>query len=464
MLELLTSVAQGADSWAEVRYHARRRKQIRVRNGRLEESSSTERAGVGVRVLVDGVFGFASTTDLSREGILRSLRDAQQAARAAASSKKHRIEKLASIPPTAGAFGFDVDDPLDAHTLEEKLELVQRIERRIAASDPRIVSSSASYGELVDEKVIATSDGVAVHLFQSRPEFRTIATAGENGMQSLGMDSVGVCGGWSDMFCKRTAEQLADHAAKMAVDKLAAPFPEGEEATVILDPELVGILAHEAIGHTVEADLVLGGAITQGKIGQTVASPLVTLCDSGHSERLPHAVGTSPVDDEGVPAQRTVVIERGVLRSYLHDRETAAHLGVEPTGNARAWEYSDQPLIRMRNTYIDQGDTPLAEMIAGVDHGYYLKGLGISGQADSNAEFMFGVGEAWRIDGGKRGEFLREVTISGNAFDVLKSVDAVGNDFDWEYSAGYCGKGQPAKVDCGGPHVRCRITIGGRQQ
>ncbi|UCF10522.1 MAG: TldD/PmbA family protein, partial [Candidatus Bipolaricaulota bacterium] len=108
--------------------------------------------------------------------------------------------------------------------------------------------------------------------------------------------------------------------------------------------------------------------------------------------------------------------------------------------------------------------TPLEEMIGGVKNGYYLKSLGMSGQADSNAEFMFGVREAWRITGGRKGELLRGVTISGNAFDVLKSVDAVGDDFTWEYGAGYCGKGQPAKADLGGPHVRCRITIGGRQQ
>ncbi|UCF09897.1 MAG: TldD/PmbA family protein, partial [Candidatus Bipolaricaulota bacterium] len=366
MLELLQTIAQGADSWVEVRYHARRSKQIRMRNGRLEESSSSEIAGVGVRVLVDGVFGFASTTDTTRDGILRSVQDAQQAARTASSSKKERIEKLAPIPATAGAYGFDIDDPLEDHSLEEKLELVRRIEGRISTADARIVSSTSSYAEIIDEKIIATSDGVAVHLLQSRPEFRTMATAQENGEQTMGMDSVGVNGGWSDLFAKRNPEQMADHTVRMAVDQLSAPFPEGEQATVVLDPGLVGVLAHEAIGHTVEADLVLGGAITMGKIGEQVASPIVTLCDSGLSEHMPHAVGTLPVDDEGVPAQRTVLIDQGILRSFLHDRETAAHFDVAPTGNARAWEFSYQPLIRMRNTYVDQVETPLEEMFGGV--------------------------------------------------------------------------------------------------
>ncbi|MCK5247915.1 TldD/PmbA family protein, partial [Candidatus Bipolaricaulota bacterium] len=142
----------------------------------------------------------------------------------------------------------------------------------------------------------------------------------------------------------------------------------------------------------------------------------------------------------------------------------AAHFGVEPTGNARAFEYSDAPIIRMRNTYIDPGETSVEELIAGVDDGYYMCGLGFGGQADSNAEFMFGVREAREIKNGKIGKLVRGATISGNAFDVLNSVDAVGNDFRWDLGAGTCGKSQAAaKVDAGGPHLRCKGTIGGRQ-
>ena len=464
MRELLTTVARSAASWVELRYHARRLKQIAMRNGRLEESSSVQLTGLGVRVLVDGVFGFASTTDLSREGIESAVADAQQAARSATASKRKRVEGLAPIPGTTGTFGTAIEDDLDAHPLEEKLELVKRIEERVRNADERIVSAMARYTEIQDEKIIVTSDGVAVSFKESRPSFRAVATAQANGDQTMGTDSVAVAGGWSDLFSKRAPEESADYAVRMATDQLKAPYPKGGEATVILDPELVGVLCHEAIGHTVEADLVLGGAVTQGKIGQKVASELVTMCDSGRSEYLPHAVGTLEVDDEGVKTGRTVLIERGVLRSYLHSRESAAHFGVEPTGNSRAWEYNNEPIIRMRNTYIEPGETPLDEMMSTIEHGYYLKGLGLGGQADSNAEFMFGVAEAWEITEGQKGKFLRGVTISGNAFEVLESVDAIGDTFAWSYLGGACGKGQPAKVDAGGPHVRCRVTIGGRQE
>ncbi len=462
MQKLLEKIVAGASGWVELRYQARSTKRITVRNGGLEESSSVLLSGLGVRALVDGVFGFASTTDVSEGGVLAAIDAAQSAARTSAGAKKERAG-LAEAPMAKGTFAVATDDPLDAHSLEEKLALVLRLDERIRSGAKEIVSSTASYGEIQDEKVIVTSDGASARILDSKPELRTIAVAGRNGDQTMGMESSGVTGGWSELLGITAPEELAGKAARLAVDQLAAPHPSGGVSAVVLDPTLVGVLCHEAIGHTVEADIVLGGAITSDKIGQVVASELVTLCDSGASEYAPHAVGILPVDDEGVLTQRTVIIENGVLRSFLHNRETAAHYGVAPTGNARAYVYSDDPIIRMRNTYLEPGETPFEELIGGIQNGYYLRGLGMSGQADSNAEFMFGVKEARRIVDGKVGELVRGVTISGNAFDVLKSVDAIGDDFAWENGAGACGKGQYAKVDLGGPHLRCTLTIGGRQ-
>ncbi len=141
--------------------------------------------------------------------------------------------------------------------------------------------------------------------------------------------------------------------------------------------------------------------------------------------------------------------------------ERAAVFGVAPTGNARAWDYMSEPLVRMRNTCLETGTDTLEELLAGVKAGYYLQGA-MGGQADANAEFMFGVQEAREIRNGKIGKLLREVSISGDAFEVLKSVDGVGSQFEWDMGAGHCGKGQPAKVDGGGPCIRCRVVIGGR--
>ena len=463
MQKLLESIAGGASSWVELRFHQRNRRRIAMRAGVLEESSSVLSVGIGVRTLVDGVFGFASTTETTAAGIRAAVAAAQAAASAAVGKKRHRVAGLADAHLARGVFPVSANDPLDNHPLEEKLELVHRIDARLRSGSERIVSSSVGYEEVQDEKIIVTTDGASAHVFDAKPEFRVFAVAADGEDQTMGRASAGVTGGWSDLFARRSAEEMADAAIQLAVDQLSATTPTGGTSTVVLDPELVGLLSHEAIGHTVEADIVLGGAITAGKIGVHVASALVTLCDSGSTEGEPFAVGTLPVDDEGVVTRRTVIIEQGVLRSFLHNRESAAHFGIEPTGNARAFTYGDDPIIRMRNTYVERGETPVEELIGDVKQGFLLRGLGFGGQADSNGEFMFGVREGYVIRNGKVGELVRGATVSGNAFDVLRSVDAVGNDFTWDNSSGYCGKGQPAKVAAGGPHLRCRATIGGRQ-
>lgn len=167
------------------------------------------------------------------------------------------------------------------------------------------------------------------------------------------------------------------------------------------------------------------------------------------------------MDDEGVMCTDVVLINEGVLQNFLHNRETASIMDVPPTGNARAWEYDYEPLIRMRNTYIKKGDWHTEEIIEDTKKGYFLMGAG-SGQADVNAEFMFEVKKAYTIENGELGSLLRSVTITGNAFHVLKTVDAVGDDIVFDMGSGSCGKNQPAKVDGGGPFVRCDVLVGGR--
>jgi TldD protein len=271
---------------------------------------------------------------------------------------------------------------------------------------------------------------------------------------------VGVTGGWECVF-RRSPGEMAEAASRAAVELAGAEHAEGGKFKVILAPSIVGLLVHEAIGHTVEADFVLAGSAAASRLGTRVGSEWVTLCDSGQSEHLPHAGGTIPVDDEGILTRRTVIIEQGILKSYLHNRETAAHFGVAPTGNARAWEYADEPLIRMRNTYLEPGDRSLDELIAEIDDGFYLDGP-LNGQADANAEFMFVAARAQRIRKGRLAEVMRGAAVAGNAFDVLQSVDGISRDFKWDMGSGYCGKGQPMKVDAGGPYVRCEVLIGGR--
>ncbi|MBE0430444.1 MAG: TldD/PmbA family protein [Dehalococcoidia bacterium] len=454
-LEELLGEFTGSD-YGELRYHERKGLNIAVRQGELEAANSTVYSGVGVRAFCQGGWGFSSTSRLDRESLKAAIRDAVSGARAAS---KKADTRLGQARLARGTFSPEIGDPLSAHPFEEKLAVVRRTEAK-AGSFHFISSTACAYRENLDHKYILTTDGARAEVMDSKPEFRVLAVATADGRSVEASESLGVTGGWDDLF-KRQPDELAEIAAKRAGDLLKASHPGGERALVILDPALVGLLAHEAIGHTVEADFVLSGAITEGKLGQRVASELVTLVDSGPSQYGKHAGGTVLVDDEGVIAERTVVIEQGILKSYLHSRETAGMFGVNATGNARAFEYSDEPLIRMRNTYIEPGDKTLEEMVSEVQHGYLLKGAR-GGQADANAEFMFSVQEAYRIKDGKIGELLRGVAVSGQAFEVLQSVDAVGKEFRFDIGAGYCGKGQPAKVDGGGPYLRCKAIIGGR--
>ncbi len=462
MRNLLRDLVRESPGYVELRYHDRHTNSVSVEQGRVEGAQKNQRRGVGVRVLERGTFGFGSTSRVDAGSIRAAIERARAAARGASAYRREAVPELAPVELARGSFTDPAFEVLAEKPLEEKVGLALEMEQVVRASSASVQSGQCRYTEIFEEKVIATSDGADAEIRLVRPEFRVGAVAERDGELQRASESIGVTGDWECLFERAKPEQLAERASRTAVDLLGAGYPEGGRATVILAPALVGLLAHEAIGHTVEADFVRSGSVAQGKLGDRVASDLVTLVDSGVSEFADGAGGTLPVDDEGVPAGRTTIIRNGFLRSYLHNRESAARFGVAPTGNARAWEFSDQPLIRMRNTYIEPGEATLEEMIAGVSDGYLLEGPQ-GGQADATGEFMFGVQEARRIRNGRVAELVRGVTISGIAFDVLQTVDAVSREFRWDLGSGYCGKFQPAKVDAGGPYLRCRAVLGGRQ-
>lgn len=461
-LDVLEDAIGSADGFTELRFHSKSSRAIGVEKGTVERTQVRRRSGVAARVLQDGAWGFASTGTLDRAAVVAAIERARTAAAASARRRRSAVADMAPCDLARGTFDQDGIDEILAKPLEQKIDLARNLEQRTRAASQSVRSASCGYSEILEEKAIVTSDGAAASFRLVRPELRVQAVAERDGALSTGHESIGVTGGWQCLFRNSTGEALAEKAARTATDLLSAKHPDGGRATVILAPSIVGLLVHEAIGHTVEADFVQSGSVAAGKLGQTVASELVTLCDSGASEFYDGAGGTIPVDDEGVRATRTEIIRAGKLVSYLHNRESAAKFGVAPTGNARAWEYSDQPLIRMRNTYMEPGSSTLEEMIATTADGYLLAGPR-NGQADATGEFMFGVQEAYRIRDGKLGELVRGVTISGIAFDVLATVDAVSDEFRWDLGSGYCGKGQPAKVDAGGPYIRCQALLGGEQ-
>jgi TldD protein len=455
-------LARKAGGFVELRLHKKRTRGVAVEKGRVETAQATEHSGIGVRVHESGTWGFASTDRMEAAAIERAIDNARAAARAAAFARR---EKSTPPPPVELARGrFEAPGVAEAEqrSTEQLLQLALSVEAAARAASPSIRSATSSYSEVFEEKAIVTSDGACAWTRLVRPEFRVVAIAERAGEIQRGAELVGVTGGWECLFASNAPEELAGRAAQQALDLLSAGYPQGGRKRVLLSPAIVGLLTHEAIGHTVEADFVSAGSCAANRLGTRVASELVTLCDSGASEYHSGAGGTLEVDDEGVRTRRTVIIDSGILSSYLHDRESAARFGVEPTGNARAFEFDNEPLIRMRNTYIAPGTSELEQMIAEMEDGYLFDGAS-NGQADANGEFMFGTRLCWRIENGRRKELLRGVNISGQAFDVLMSVDAVGRDFRWDLGSGHCGKGQPAKVDAGGPWLRARVVVGGRR-
>jgi TldD protein len=459
MRDELKKIVKNRQNLIELRWHRRTTHSFVATKGRVDVAHSSTTEGVGVRALVHGAFGFAATADLSPSAIEKAINQAERNAAMLAKAKKQKVALARGRLSQARYQGPGFQE-LVSMKLADKLDQVVRFEQALAQSSNKIHTARCRYNEIREEKAIVTSDGADCSLSLVQPELTLSAIAENNGSRATSSRGAGVVGGWNCLMKHPSMDHALEDTAQLAVDLTRARYPEGGLKTVILSPSVVGLLCHEAIGHTVEADFVKAGSVAQGRVGTSVASPLVTLVDSGKDPTYGYAAGMLPFDDEGVETEETVIIDRGILNSYLHNRETAHEFHVEPTGNARAWLYHDEPLIRMRNTYIRPGQDQLEQMIAGIDDGYFVDGSG-GGQADANGEFMFSIGHLWRIENGKKTELLRESTLSGIAFDVMKTVDAVSQEFRWDLGTGYCGKGQAAKVDAGGPYIRCRILVGG---
>jgi TldD protein len=260
---------------------------------------------------------------------------------------------------------------------------------------------------------------------------------------------------WSLESLQPRLEALYGH---LQAKRNAVPA-RGGLARVVMGPQLAGILAHEAMGHPCEADLVLGGAVTGDLVGKRVASELVTMIDYAHTYDGEETVIPVYCDDEGMPASDAVLIKDGVLTEFMNSLETSARLGIRPTGSARAYAPSDEPLVRMRNTAILPGQSKLDDMVAGIEDGYLLLRTG-NGQADSTTEFMFAISLGYEVKNGKVGRAIRDTTMSGSAIKVLQGVDAVSGDMHWN-SGGYCGKKQRMVVSMGGPAIRTQVQMGG---
>lgn len=444
--------------YTELRAQRNRNMLVSLVDGTVMGNSKNSESGVSARSFKDGSWGFASTTELNSTAIKHVISTASDNAK-----YLDRLERkdLLEFPATSayGEFDFSTKRPIIPQ--KGRIDFAREVDNYIAKNFSKLSSRAISLHGLDMEKQILTSTGTSAYSLIPRSILYVALTVDSaTGPVDL-YDVFGGLGQFEDVFLDPSKyyaklDALYEHLLK----KAEGTFAEAGVKDCILDADIAGILAHEAIGHTTEADLVKGGSVAADYMDQVVASPLVTLVDYANSAFGKTCPVPLYVDDEGTAAQDVTIIEEGVLRSYMHNKESAHEFGVAATGNARAYRFSDEPLIRMRNTAIVPGTSKLSDMIESVEDGYYLISSS-NGQADTTSEFMFGIVLGYEIKNGKLGKAIKDTTISGVAFDMLKTVTAVSDDMSWS-SAGMCGKKQPIPVGMGGPAIKCKINIGGR--
>lgn len=453
--------ASCGDLYGELRWQANIDTRLVLLNGDLIANTQQSASGLSSRVFCKGYWGFSSSAEASLPGADRCLDAAIRNARFLA----HRSQKKSSNLFLGAVKRFD-----KSYGTQKEKKSVDFWINWLSALDGFLVSKYGSkilsrqvvLAKLEMEKKLVTTMGARVSTLVPRAHLRVQMTVESTEGPVAFAETWGGLGEFEDYF----GDDVTNYESKLnavythVCEKAKGVLPEAGVHDVILAPDLAGILAHEAVGHTVEADFVLGGSVAGDLVGSRVASDLVTLVDFAHTYAGEPAPQPVHVDDEGTEGKDTVVIFNGILKRFMNNRETAHHFHQEATGHARAFRYSDEPLIRMRNTAILPGKSTLNEMIGSIQNGYFLATPG-NGQADTTGEFMFAVNRGYEIKDGKLGRPLRQAVISGVAFEMLKSVSMVSSDFKWE-SSGYCGKKQPMPVGMGGPALKCRVTVGGK--
>jgi TldD protein len=417
-----------------------------VKNGTVERFSRVNLGGVGARVLVDNrSWGFCSTNSLNFESIETALKNA--IALGKATSKPNRKQISLERPKVAVT---EVRAPLKKKpdlAAQEIAQIPQQACDGARGAGASIADVKATYLCIEDDKSFLSSEGANIHQESTRVMLFTNVVAKQNGLLCPASANLGHTGGL-ELFDKTPPHAFGREVGTKALDLLKARSPPSGKFSVIVHPTLCATLLHEAVGHPLEADIAMSGGGFGSRLGELVSSRLVTIYDSG---RILRGLGYFPYDDEGVECKRTDLIKNGVLKSFMHDRTSAAAAETSPTDSV-------EPLIRQTNIGLEAGDFTEQEMVEGVKEGLYLEGT-FGGQADSNADFTFGFQNARWIRKGKLMEDLRGANVAGNAIEVFKTVDAVGKHA--VLRPGACGKFQFAVQGRVAPLIRCEIMVGG---
>jgi len=447
LFEKVISKTSSKVDYIDIRFGMSDNTSILMKDNNVEEINTGISLGTRIRVLNNGAWGFAFTTDLSKinEITETALKFSNSLNGDVALSENEVIKDKVAI---------DVKIPFNDISIDEKKEIMETACK--SATIDKINSTTASYADNELNELFMNSEGSEIQVKTSRVRMALNASSTDGEIIQFGHGSIGGVNGF-EIIKNTDIEEFGRKIGEKAVRLLdAKPAPSGK-FPVIADPELTGVLIHEALGHAVEGDLILqNDSMLKDKIGEKIASDIVNIFDDAS---LREGFGYYPYDVEGVKTKPNQLVENGKLISLLNSRETASKLGMKSSGNARSL-ISDQPIVRMSNTYLQPGDNTFEELIEDIPDGIYLKGSR-GGQVDTGKGiFQFNAAEGYLIENGEISTPLRDVSLSGNILETLQNVDAIGNDF--KLSVGFCGKGgQTAPVGDGGPHTRISNALVG---
>lgn len=442
-----------AGEYNEFRQHELRKRQLVMVDGNLMANDNSLLTGQSARAYQNGYWGFASSTQPTGADKLGNVALANARAMQLFGGESQPLPREAY----QGEHAITCKPNWSSEQLIEWLASVTELARRY----DKIASVTIMALDEYHDKYVQNSLGARAYNNICRAMAYVVLTAKDKDDKPVKlMQVIGGKGSFGDLdLSMNSVESQLEDLYEHLLAKREAVHAQGGLQRIVLAPELAGMLAHEAMGHPCEADLVLGGAATGDLRGQRIASDLITMVDFAHSYQGEELAVPVYADDEGTPARDVTLIRDGLLTDFMHNRETATRFGDQATGNARAYAPDDEPLIRMRNTAILPGTSKIEDMIADTEHGYYLMKTG-NGQADTTTEFMFGVNLGYEIRNGKLGRAIKDTTLSGSAIKMLQSVDAVSSDMHWDNS-GYCGKKQLMVVSMGGPAIRAQAQLGG---
>jgi len=453
---LQAALSRGADD-ADLFFEHSGSTSVALSDNKVNRASTHVDLGVGVRVVVGDQVGYAYTEDLADTSMIQAARIA---AEIAAGNRQHAP---VSINEKRLADRYRASLPWEEVSLEARVRMVRDWEARAFAADPRVLKVETSLGDSYKHVLVVRPDGRAVYDYQPMTRGWVVVTAKDGERRESSAANLAQRAGL-EFYTEERVARLCQKAVADTVALFEATKAPAGEMTVVLGAGSSGILLHEAIGHGLEADFNRKGiSIFADRVGTRIAPEGVTVVDDG---TLPFARGTINTDDEGNPTERTVLVENGILRGFLHDEISARHYGVAPTGSGRRESFRHVVLPRMRSTYMDPGPHAPEEIIASVDRGIYCADFA-NGQVQIGAgDFAFYVRRGYLIEGGKLTRPIKDVNLIGNGPDVLASIEMVGNDLHIDEGGWTCGKdGQSVPVSQGMPTVKVsKLSVGGVSQ